>query len=145
MKLFQKNNISYFSSSNGGNEKEAPMDKKVILVVDDEPDICSELGSFLQKKGYEVITASNGEEALAIYKKRKPDIVLSDYRMPLMNGFELILKIKTISKGANVILMSAIVDLDPFVMTKKSSAYEFIHKPVDLMALLKLIETCSST
>jgi CheY-like chemotaxis protein len=69
------------------------MEKKLILVVDDEYDICSELESFLTIKGYEVIIAQNGKEALSLYKKKKPDIVLSDYRMPLMNGFELMLKI----------------------------------------------------
>ncbi|HPG52554.1 MAG TPA: response regulator [Spirochaetota bacterium] len=116
------------------------MDKTVILVVDDEPDIRSELQMFLTEKGYEVVTASNGTEALEVYKKIKPDIVLSDYRMPLMNGFELMLKIKAVNKRAAIILMSAIMDLDRFVMTKKSSAYEFIPKPMDLAELLIIIE-----
>lgn len=116
------------------------MNEKLILVVDDEPDICSELSQFLMQKGYEVITAANGKEALSSYKKMKPDIVISDYRMPVMNGFELLLKIKSINKTANVILMSAIVDLDPFVLTKNKSAYEFIHKPFDLNELLGIIQ-----
>lgn len=111
----------------------------MILVVDDEPEIRYELSRFLKQRGYEVITASNGKEALAEYKKNKPDIIISDYRMPQMNGFELMLKIKSMNKDVKVILMSAIVDLDPFVMVKNSSAYDFIQKPIDLTELLKLL------
>ncbi len=116
------------------------MGAKLILVVDDEPDICSELSQFLMHKGFEVVTAANGKEALSLYKKRKPEIVISDYRMPIMNGFELLLKIKSINKTANVILMSAVVDLDPFVLTKNKSAYEFLNKPLDLNELLGIIQ-----
>ncbi len=116
------------------------MGMKTILVVDDEPDICSELSLYLTRKGYQVVTAPNGKEALAVYKKLKPDIVISDYKMPVMNGFDLLLNIKRTNKSAAVILMSAVVDLDPFIMTKNSAAYEFIHKPVDLNELLTIIQ-----
>jgi DNA-binding NtrC family response regulator len=115
------------------------MEGKRVLIVDDEPGICSELELFLSKNGYEVTTASNGKEALSIYKKLKPDLVISDYRMPVMNGFELLLNIKRIDKKAKVILMSAVVDLDPFVLTKDSAAYEFIEKPLDLVHLLEIM------
>jgi DNA-binding NtrC family response regulator len=115
------------------------MDKAVILVVDDEPDICSELQMFLTHKSYTVITASNGIEAFEKFKTINPDIVLTDYKMPAMNGFELMLKIKGINKNTGIILMSAIVDLDPFIMTKNSAEYEFMHKPIDLEALLQIV------
>lgn len=115
------------------------MEKKSILLVDDEPDIISELSQFLEHHGYDVLTAANGKEAVSAYKKNKPDVIISDYRMPVMNGFELMLKIKGINKNAKVILMSAVVDLDPFVMVKDSSAYDFIQKPIDLQELLKLL------
>lgn len=116
------------------------MKGKSVLVVDDELEIRSELNLFLSKKGYEVAMASNGKEAFSLYKKIKPDIVISDYRMPVMNGFELLLNIKRVDKGAKVILVSAVVDLDPFVLTKDSSAYEFIEKPLDFTRLLELME-----
>ncbi len=116
------------------------MDKKIILVVDDEPDIRSELGLFLEKQGYKVITAGNGKEAFDMYKKQKPDVVISDYRMPVMNGFDLLLNIKKINKSAYVILVSAVVDLDPFVMTKNRGVYEFMEKPLDLNKLTELIQ-----
>ncbi len=70
----------------------------------------------------------------------KPDIVISDYRMPVMNGFELFLNIRRVDKDAKVILMSAVVDLDPFVLTKDSSAYEFIEKPLNLALLLEYMQ-----
>jgi DNA-binding NtrC family response regulator len=120
------------------------MGMKTVLVVDDEPDICSELSLFLTHKGFQVVTAPNGKEALAIYKKIKPDIVISDYKMPVMNGFDLLLNIKRANKAAAVVLMSAVVDLDPFIMTRNSAAYEFIHKPVDLNELLTLVQKKTS-
>ena len=116
------------------------MNEKSVLIVDDEPGICTELELFLSKNGYKVTSASNGKEALSIYKKLKPDLVISDYRMPVMNGFELFLKIKQIDRNARVILMSAVVDLDPFVLTKNSAAFEFIEKPLDLMKLIEYME-----
>jgi len=116
------------------------MNGKSVLIADDEPGICAELELFLSKKGYKVTTASNGKEALSIYKKMKQDMVISDYRMPVMNGFELLLHVKRIDKSAKVILMSAVVDLDPFVLTRDSVTYEFIEKPLDLERLLELME-----
>jgi len=116
------------------------MNGKSVLIVDDEPDICSELGGFLSKQGYTVTVAPNGKEALQLFKKIKPDIVISDYRMPVMSGFELFLKIKGIDPGAKVILISAVVDLDAFVLTKNSSAFEFLEKPIDLTRLLELMK-----
>lgn len=116
------------------------MGKKLILLVDDEPDICAELSQFLTTKGHEVVTAENGKKGFALFKKLKPDVVISDYKMPVMNGFELLLNIKRINKSVKVILVSAVVDLDPFVLTKNSSSFDFMDKPVDLNKLLEMIE-----
>jgi DNA-binding NtrC family response regulator len=121
-------------------QKEACMEDKLILLVDDEPDICSELSQFLTTKCYKVITAENGKKGLALFRKLKPDVVISDYKMPVMNGFELLLHIKRINKSVKVILVSAVVDLDPFVLTKNSSSFDFMDKPVDLNKLLEMIK-----
>src|SRR3990172_784067 len=101
------------------------MNGKSVLIVDDEPDICSELGGFLSKQGYTVTVAPNGKEALQLFKKIKPDIVISDYRMPVMSGFELFLKIKGIDPGAKVILISAVLNLHPFLFSNNTSPFIF--------------------
>jgi len=69
--------------------------EKTILVVDDEEDIRDVLDISLSDIGYEVFTAENGEEALNIVGKEMPSIVLTDIKMPGMDGIELLQKIKT--------------------------------------------------
>jgi CheY-like chemotaxis protein len=68
--------------------------KKLVLVVDDEVDITDTLAMLLRLHGYEVLTASNGLEALVQMRERIPDIVVSDCMMPVMNGLELCTSIR---------------------------------------------------
>ena len=115
------------------------MKGKLILVADDEPEICSELSLFLKKHGFEVIIADNGKKALDLFQLLNPEIVISDYKMPVMNGFELFLNIKRLNKSTRVIIVSALVDFDPFVLTKNSSSFDFLSNPLNLNKLLELI------
>lgn len=66
------------------------MDKKTILIVDDEPHILRLTSLRLKKLGFEVITAVNGKEAMCVVKSNKTDLILLDMSMPLMNGAELL-------------------------------------------------------
>lgn len=70
---------------------DAHPDGKLILVVDDEFDVLSAYTMLFEYRGYRVRTAGNGEEALAVAAIERPDIVISDYMMPVMNGAELCL------------------------------------------------------
>lgn len=69
-------------------------DKPLILVVDDEAHIVHVVSLKLANAGYEVITAEDGEEALAIATERQPDLVVTDFQMPFMTGLELCVKLK---------------------------------------------------
>ena len=66
------------------------MNENLILVVDDEPDICGEISGFLSGKGYHTVIAHNGKDALKMFRDQKPVLVLTDYKMPLMNGIDLL-------------------------------------------------------
>ncbi len=113
---------------------------KTILIIDDEVDIQGALGFFLKRKGYEVLTASNGLEGLDILQNqsKKPDLILLDGNMPQMNGREFLRARKEQKLHANVpvILMSSDLwdENDPTILRQ-------IPKPFDLNYLLESIES----
>lgn len=111
---------------------------KTILIIDDEVDIQGALGFFLKRKGYDVLTASNGLEGLGILADKRPDLILLDGNMPLMNGREFLKarKEQNLHPGLAVILMSS--DLWD---VKDSSILRQIPKPFDLNFLLETIES----
>ncbi|MDD5347110.1 MAG: response regulator [Candidatus Omnitrophica bacterium] len=81
-----------------------------VLLTDDEQDFRDLLGYWLQSKGYTVITASNGDEAVTKVREEKPDIVFMDLNMPVMDGTDAVKKIREFNKDVPVIIISAFVD-----------------------------------
>ncbi|NQT21872.1 MAG: response regulator [Candidatus Omnitrophica bacterium] len=81
---------------------------KKILIVDDEPDILRTVSYRLEKMGYDIITATNGEEGLESARKNKPDMIFLDINMPVMDGFEVCKKIKSDQdlKGIPVVFLT---------------------------------------
>jgi signal transduction histidine kinase/FixJ family two-component response regulator len=105
------------------------MDEK-ILIVDDEEDIREVLKISLSDLGYEVYTAENGEEALWIVREVTPPIVLTDIRMPVMDGIELLRKIKQEDPEIEVIMITGHGDMDLAIKSLKHEATDFITKPI---------------
>jgi len=106
------------------------MDKKLLL-VDDEEGIRKVLGISLSDSGYTVFTAENGEEALAIFRKETPPIVLTDIKMPGMDGIELLQKIKHENPDTEVIMITGHGDLDLAIKSLKYQAIDFVTKPIN--------------
>ena len=109
---------------------------KKVLIVDDEPDYCIALRDFLRSRGFEVVIALSGEEALPAYMQRKPDVVLLDIRMPDMDGLETLRKLKVLDQRANVIIVTAIGDDEIIMGAMAEGALDYIIKPVDLYYLV---------
>jgi anti-anti-sigma factor len=116
------------------------MNSKLILIVDDEDDICTELDGYLTQKGFQTIIANNGYDAYNLFVSEMPVCVLTDYRMPVMDGVELLKKIKLINRDVHVILISGVADIQTVVDAMKNDAFDFITKPVDLKNLMTLID-----
>jgi signal transduction histidine kinase/FixJ family two-component response regulator len=106
------------------------MDKKILL-VDDEEDIRDVLDISLSDLGYEVFTAKNGEEAFQIFRNVNPPIVLTDIRMPIMDGIELLQKIKKENTDTEVIMITGHGDMDLAIKSLKYEATDFITKPIN--------------
>ena len=83
------------------------MKKKKILMVDDEIDFVEIMTQRIESWGYEVISASNGKEALDLFTDKKPDVIILDYLMPDINGIDLLKKIREINQGVPVLMFSA--------------------------------------
>jgi signal transduction histidine kinase len=101
-----------------------------ILLVDDEAGIRKVLAISLQDSGYEVHTAANGAEALRLFKKIEPPIVLTDIKMPDMDGIELLRKIKQVRPDTEVIMFTGHGDMDLAIKSLKYEATDFVTKPI---------------
>ncbi|MFH1488781.1 MAG: response regulator [Pseudomonadota bacterium] len=102
-----------------------------ILVVDDEKDICEVLDISLSDIGYKVYTAGNGEEALQVFEKYHPPIILTDIRMPGIDGIELLQRIKERDRDTEVIMITGHGDLELAIKSLKLEATDFITKPIN--------------
>jgi len=105
--------------------------KETILLVDDEEGIRKVLGISLTDSGYHVLFAENGEEALRIFKEKQPEIVLTDIKMPGMDGIEVLRKIKHENPDTEVIVITGHGDMQLAIKSLKYEATDFITKPVD--------------
>ena len=104
---------------------------ETILIVDDEEDLCEVLGLSLSDLGYKVFTAKDGEDALRVFKEVKPSIVLTDIRMPSMDGIELLEKVKQEDSDTEVIMITGHGDINLAIQSLKHEATDFITKPIN--------------
>lgn len=108
---------------------------ETILLVDDEQDIRDVLQMALTDAGHQVIMAENGEEALARFSETQPPIVITDIKMPVMDGIELLRNIKQLNTETEVIMITGHGDMDLAIRSLKYNATDFITKPINVDAL----------
>lgn len=112
------------------------MNSHYILIVDDEIAIRDSLRFVLEEEGYKCVTAADGEEALSIISNKKIDIVISDIKMPKLDGIELLKKVSEISPETFFIIMTAYAAVDTAVDALRKGAYDYIIKPVEFDDLI---------
>jgi len=111
-----------------------------ILIVDDEAMQRDVLSGFLKNKGYNVLTAADGREALKIFEREAVHLVIMDYKMPGLTGDEVLEKMKAINPMIRSIMITAYGNVNTAVTVMKLGAEEFFEKPVDLPVLLEKIQ-----
>ena len=115
---------------------------KKILVVDDESDILSVVKFRLKKEGYEIIEARDGQAALDLVKKEKPDLILLDLRLPVIDGYEVCRRLKSNEtlKAIPVIFMTASSAGKVVEKSKEFQADDYIIKPFEPEVLLEKVK-----
>ena len=119
------------------------LSEMTILYVEDEIDILEEVEDFLSLRCKKVYTAINGEKGLAIYKEKRPDLVLTDVTMPKMDGISMAREIRNINEDTPIVLMTALSDLKTFVDAINIGIDGYIGKPVNIEQLTKTLDKVS--
>lgn len=104
--------------------------KTRILIVDDEPNICTTLALIAEAQGYRVRYAQSGSEALAIAESFRPDLLLTDYAMPGMDGFELATRVSRMLPGCRLYMLTAFADLSGFPRQPRQPNLTVLVKPL---------------
>jgi len=113
-----------------------------ILVVDDDASIRETFEHHLARQGHEVATAQTAEAALALLPDFEPVLVITDIRMPGMDGIELLRRVREANKDIDVLVITAHEDMKTAVSAMKAGAYDYLVKPLDLDQIDLLLERC---
>jgi len=113
-----------------------------LLYAEDEEGIRKNIADSLRYYAKEIYEASNGQEAYEIYKEKKPDIILSDIHMPILDGIEFIKKIRKENREVPVVMITAHTDKKYLLDAVELHMEKYIVKPVDLDELFETLEKC---
>ena len=111
-----------------------------VLIVDDQPNILSSLGTALELEGYRVLTASSGQAGLALVREQPLDIVLLDVAMPEMDGLAMLKRVRERLPELPVVMMSGHSSIEAAVAATKLGAFDFLEKPISTERLLIVIQ-----
>ena len=115
-----------------------------ILVVDDEPNYLIVLSELLREEGFEVFTAKSGSEGLRVVKENDIDLVITDMRMPGMDGLELLAEVKEYNRDLPVIMITAFGEVEKAVVAMRAGAFNYLTKPFNnddlVMNIRKAVE-----
>ncbi len=117
-----------------------PEVRRKILVVDDEPGVRITLAANLELHGYDVVTASDGDEAIECVKKERFDLVVCDIRMPRLNGVEAFQHLREAQPGIQVVFITGFEVEDLIKRAIAEGAYTVLHKPLAMERLLSVVE-----
>jgi DNA-binding NtrC family response regulator len=120
-------------------------DPKQILVVDDEPNLRRVLGAQLMRDGYEVHSVADGEEALKILREQYIDVVITDLRMPKLDGMELLRQALALEPELPVVIITAHGTVDNAVEALKTGAFDYITKPFDQNEVRNVVQKALRT
>lgn len=113
----------------------------IILLVEDEPDIRQSLSKFITKLGHTVVCAKDGVSGLKTFHERRIDLVMTDIRMPGMDGLELLHRIKKIELSpVDIIVITGHGDMDNAITALKFGAFDYLQKPINVRELAITIE-----
>lgn len=116
------------------------MNKPTILIVDDELLIRDLLYDFFSNQGWEIATAENGIKALEILENRSVDLLLTDLKMPGLDGMELTTKVKEDYPNLPIVIMTGFPSIDTAVQALRCKVEDYVIKPFNINQLFKTVE-----
>lgn len=111
-----------------------------ILVVDDAQFVRWQLGKFLRDAGHDVAEAANGREAVDQFRKTRPDVVLLDITMPVMDGLQALDAIRRLDPQARVVMCSAVNQMNVVIQALERGATDFVAKPYKAERVLAAVD-----
>jgi DNA-binding NtrC family response regulator len=108
------------------------MEEYKVLLIEDDETARSKLSRAIQKEGYQVLTAMNGREGVEQFRKEKPEIVVTDLKMPGMDGLEVMHTVRHESKTTQIIVVTAFGETDTAITALREGALDYLKKPIDL-------------
>ena len=120
-------------------------ERNQVLIVDDEPNLRKILSAQLSRDGYDVLTAEDGEQGLALLKDNHIDLVISDLKMPKVDGMTLLRKALIEDPELPVILITAHGTIDTAVEALKAGAFDFVTKPFDKDEVRQIVSKALKT
>ena len=123
----------------------AKLQNLTLLYAEDEEGIRKNIADSLSYYVKEVIEASNGAEAFELYEQKKPDIILSDIHMPILNGIEFVKKVRQIDKNIPIIMITAHTDKEYLLQAVELKMEKYIVKPIELEVLFEVFRKCLQT
>jgi sigma-B regulation protein RsbU (phosphoserine phosphatase) len=110
-----------------------------VLVIDDDALMRMTLRAYLEDSGYSVVEAEDGEQGMELFNRERPDIVLTDLRMPKMDGFEVIARLKRDSPGTPIIAITGTGDEDTAAEAVRRGACDALLKPINDLSILEAV------
>ncbi len=110
-----------------------------ILIVDDEEDLCAVLSQLISREGYQCLTAHEGETALRMVYSQAPDVMLLDFKMPGMDGMEVLRKAKELDQSLPVVMITAFADVSGAVTAMKAGVHDYLAKPFDNNEVIRVV------
>ena len=108
------------------------MEKIRVLIIEDDVIARKQLAKVIEKEGYEVLTAEDGEIGLEVFHKKHPEIIVTDLKMPNIDGIEVMHRVKRTSPNTQIIIITAFGEVDTPILAIREGALDYLKKPLDL-------------
>jgi DNA-binding response OmpR family regulator len=119
---------------------DAKMAKTKLMIVDDEVDLLAELRPLMERSGFQVFSATNGEQALEIASREKPDLIILDVLMPKLDGRNVLRRLRESGNWTPVILLTKVNTATERVLSLQEGADDYLNKPFDPLELVARVQ-----
>ena len=116
------------------------MGQNKIMIVDDEVDLLAELKPLMERSGFQVISATNGEQAIELAAKEKPDLIILDMLMPRLDGRNVLRRLREAGNWTPVILLTKVNTPTERILSLQEGADDYLNKPFDPLELVARVQ-----